>query len=347
MKRVSKDNVEEMAKRMAKTSYSSPGIVFKVAFEQLESYPNLIDAFVGCAEYFTEMSYDVLVWSLMNSLGKSRSRTQSDHALTTSKWLQALSRFSGKVFRKYLALDPTPVLQYVNDQLYRGNSTDLIILKEFISSMGGIVDALDFTDQQILSMTGGERLRRATLIAAQDRRFDNIEPSKRLTQALVESKLAARLLINLAQYRQAAIFQVPEDEAHIKFLSTIVDDSQQALIRYLDFLWSNLSPAAFDELVPSISQLMSSFGLDPSLAFLIGRSSLSHRMFPWSSKKGAINETPAQQPKPADNDGDVDMDDSKGADDTNATPEAPVIDSQVRATSINQNSRLTKFPEIR
>lgn len=329
MKRVSKENVAEMAKRMAKTSYSSPGIVFKVAFEQLESYPNLIDAFVGCAEFFTEMSYDVLVWSLMNSLGKSRSRTQSEHALTTSKWLQALSRFSGKVFRKYLALDPTPVLLYVNDQLHRGNSTDLIILKEFISSMGGIVDTLDFTDQQILSMAGGERLCRATLIAAQDRRFDNIKSSERLIQALVDSNLAARFLINLAQYRQAAIFQVPEDEAHIKYLSTIVDDSQQALIRYLDFLWSNLSPSAFDDFVPPVSELMTSFGLDPSLAFLIGRASLSHRMFPWSSKKTIESDPKAQTTKDPETDGDVDMEEAKGTNGSAATPENGSVETQV------------------
>ncbi|KAG6015939.1 hypothetical protein E4U43_004473 [Claviceps pusilla] len=246
MKRVSLTNLSEMAKQLAKTSYSSPGIVFRVAFEQLESYPNLIEAFVECAKYFTDLSYDVLVWSLLSSLGKSRSRTQAEHALTTSKWLQALSRFSGKVFRRYQLLSPTPVLQYVNDQLFRGNSTDMIILKEFISSMGGIVDAADFTDYQVLSMAGGAWLRRHTLIRAQDRRFDNVKSSKRLIQALEKSNLAARLLLNLAQYRQAAIFQVPEDEAHIKYLSTVVDDSHQILIQYLDFLWSNLEPNAFD-----------------------------------------------------------------------------------------------------
>ncbi|KHN99821.1 tho2 protein [Metarhizium album ARSEF 1941] len=286
MKRVSLTNLSEMAKQLAKTSYSSPGIVFRVAFEQLESYPNLIEAFVECAKYFTDLSYDVLIWSLLSSLGKSRSRTQAEHALTTSKWLQALSRFSGKVFRRYPVLSPTPILQYVNDQLFRGNATDLIILKEFVSSMGGIVDSVDFTDYQVLSMAGGACLRRHTLIRAQDRRFDNVKSSKRLIQALVDSKLAANLLLNLAQYRQAAIFQVPEDEAHIKYLSSVVDDSHQTLIQYLDLLWSNLDPGTFDAIVPSISELIATYGLDTSLAFLIGRTSLGHRIFPWKEGKG-------------------------------------------------------------
>lgn len=302
MKRVSLTNLSEMAKKLAKTSYSSPGIVFRVAFEQLESYPNLIEAFVECAKYFTDLSYDVLVWSLLNSLGKSRSRTQADHALTTSKWLQALSKFSGRVFRRYTVLNATPVLQYVNHQLLKGNSTDLIILKELIASMGGIIDQTNFTDYQILSMAGGPGLRRHTLLRAQDKRYDNIKSSRRLIQALTDSKLASQLLINLAQYRQAAIFKVPEDEAHIKYLSSMIDDSHQVLIQYLDLLWSNVSPATFDELFPSIAELIKSYGLDAGLAFMIGRTSLSHRMFPWKPKE---NEGTAATEK--DKDGDVAM----------------------------------------
>lgn len=324
MKRVSLTNLSEMAMRLAKTSYASPGIVFKVAFEQLEVYSNLIEAFVECAKYFTDLSYDVLVWSLLNSLGKSRSRTQADHALTTSKWLQALSRFSGKVFRRYPVLDPTPVLKYVDNQLFDGNSTDLIILKEFVSSMGGIVDAADFTDYQVLSMAGGSWLRRHTLLRAQDRRFDNATSSKLLIQALVNSKLASRLLINLAQYRQAAIFRVPEDEAHIKYLSSMVDESHQTLIQYLDFLWSNLDHTSFDAIVPSIPKLMTVFGLDTSLAFLIGRASLAHRMFPWKETGTKRDVVQARKP-PTDREGDVAMVDPKPPEEVINGPAPPEV----------------------
>lgn len=335
MKRVSLTNLSEMAKQLAKTSYSSPGIVFRVAFEQLESYPNLIDAFVECAKYFTDLSYDVLVWSLMSSLGKSRSRTQAEHALTTSKWLQALSRFSGRVFRRYTVLNATPVLQYVNHQLIQGNSTDLIILKELITSMGGIVDSVDFTDLQILSMAGGEYLRRHTLIRGQDKRFENIKSSKRLIQALTESKLAAQLLINLAQYRQAAPFQVPEDEAHIKYLSSMIDDSHRILVQYLDLLWSNMDPSTFDDLVPSIPELIHSYGLDPSLAFLIGRASLSHRMHPWKQKKVDEAKEKAQVTQSTDKEGDVSMSDTPAASGGNETPSQEAVQAEEQAGAQN------------
>lgn len=310
MKRVSLTNLSEMAKRLAKTSYSSPGIVFKVAFEQLEVYSNLIEAFVECAKYFTDLSYDVLVWSLMNSLGKSRNRTQEEHALTTSKWLQALSRFSGKVFRRYSVLSPVPVLKYVEEQLFHDNSTDLIILKEFLSSMGGIVDAVDFTDSQITAMAGGFSLRRQTLIRAQDKRFENIKSSARLMQALSDSRLGTRLLINLAQFRQGATYRVPEEEAHIKYLSSLIDDSQQTLAQFIDFLWSNLDAAGYDAVVPSIPELIRSYGLSVDIAFLLGRASLGHQMFPWKDVK-AKREAAEASKALVDKEGDVSMCDAK------------------------------------
>ena len=157
-------------------------------------------------------------------------------------------------------------------------------------------------------MAGGAWLKRYTLIRAQDRRFDNVKSSKRLIQALVESNLAARLLLNLAQYRQAAIFQVPEDEAHIKYLSSVIDESHQTVIQYLDLLWSNLNPPVFDTIVPSIPDLIDSYGLDPSIAFLIGRASLGHRIFPWKEGRSRKKEHAA---KPVnDKEGDVNMSES-------------------------------------
>ncbi|TDZ32033.1 THO complex subunit 2 [Colletotrichum spinosum] len=311
MKRISLTNLSEMAKSLAKTSYSSPGIVFKEALSQIESYANLIEAFVECAKYFTDLAYDVLVWSLMSSLGgKQRSRTQESSILLTSKWLQALSKFAGKAFKRYSVLDSTPILQYVNDQLFQGNSTDLIILKELVASMGGVVQVLDFTDEQILALSGGELLRRQTLLSLQDRRFESARSAKRFVQSLIDSKLAGRLLINIAQYRQAAIYKLPDDEAHIKYIGSVIDDSHQILVQYLDLLRTNLEPQQFDTLVPTITHLMSEFGLDASLAFLIGRDGVAHNMF-------------AKRSEPAtDTEGDVPMDQpGDAAPETTMTPQ--------------------------
>ncbi|KAI0022724.1 transcription factor/nuclear export subunit protein 2-domain-containing protein [Xylariomycetidae sp. FL0641] len=331
LKRLALDNVPMSAKKLAKVALSAPGIVCKVALDQIEAYTNLIEAFVECTKYFTDLGYDILIWSLLSSLGgKQRSRTQETSILLTSRWLQALSRFSGKVFCRYALMDPTPVLLYVNDQVARGNSTDLVILRELITSMAGIVSDADFTDAQLVALSGGEVLRRQTLIGLGDKRFETGKSAARLMTALVQAHIAPRLLTNMAQFRQSAIYRVTEEEAHIKYLATLVDDSHQALIQYIELLRSNLSPEDFDARIPNIPSLMKDFGLDPNLAFMIGRGSLTYYMTGRGDK--------APRKSSADADGDSVMDVNGGSNAATPAPQESDDKMQVDAPDENRNS---------
>lgn len=275
MKRISMTNITTMARKLSKAAFSSPGIVFRVALGQIEEYSNLTEVVIECAKYFTYLGYDVLLWSLMSSIGgKDRNRSSSEFALLPSQWLLALSRFAGKVFKRYKVMNPSPILQFVNNQLHQGNSKDLVILKELISQMSGIVPNTDFTDAQLAGMTGWDNLRRITLIRLQDKRYESVNTSKRFIKALTDTRLAGELLISIAQYRQAAIYSVPDDEANVKVLSSMIDDTQTILLQYLDLLRSNFSIEEFDKHVPGIPELLTDFGLQPTLAFMIGRSSV-------------------------------------------------------------------------
>jgi THO complex subunit 2 len=88
----------------------------------------------------------------------------------------------------------------------------------------------------------------------------------------------------------------------------MVDDSQQTLAQYLDFLRSNLDPAAFDVQVPSIDQLMTKYGLDISFAFLIGRASLSQKLMPKDDQSRSQPSQPTRE-----DGGDVAMSDAPSA----------------------------------
>lgn len=347
LKRLSLENLSTMAKKLAKTAYASPGVVFKTAFDQIEAYPNLIEAFVECARYLTDLGYDVLTWSLMSALGgKARSRTQETSVLLTSKWLQALSRFSGKVFKRYQHMKPLPVLQYVNNQLSKGNSTDLVILRELISTMAGVVPDVDFTDVQMRAMTGGEVLRRQTLISLGDRRDVSVHGAERLMQSLMDTKLAGRLLVNLAQYRQSALYKLPEDESHVKYLATIMDEVHQAMTQYLDFLRSNLSPDQFDANIPSIAELMTGYGLDVDLAFMVGRASLAYRMA--NSKVAALSHVKDDRSdnqltqEGADTDGDLAM--KGGSSDSVVAKEDPGKDEHEDKMVLDENASTAPSP---
>ncbi len=275
LKRISRTNVKPMARALAKVAYASPGVVFEVAIAQIESYDNLVETVVECARYFTYLGYDVLSWSLMNSLGSGgRTRVQDD-GLGISRWLAALSLFAGKIFKRYSVMSPTPILQYVAEQLHRGNRTDLVVLRELTNSMAGIVSDTDFNESQVQSMAGGKVLQAQTMLQILDKRHESKTTAKRLIKSLTDPGLAGQILVSIVQERQTCIYRVPEADAELKLLGNIFDEVHRILVQYLDLLRSNLSTEEFDYHVPNITQLINDYGIEPNVAFWIGRPNLT------------------------------------------------------------------------
>lgn len=321
LKRISKTNLKPMAKSLAKVATASPGIVFTVAIGQIESYDNLVEVVVECTRYFTYLGYDVLTWSLMSSLGaRGRDRVQADGMLT-SKWLSALSLFAGKAFKRYSVMNPTPILQYVTEQLRLGNSTDLIVLEEITTSMAGIVSDTNFNDAQVQCMAGGRLLQAQTMLQLLDKRHESSTSAKRLMRSLVDPKLAGQLLISIAQERQTCVFKIPESDAHLKLLGNLFDEIHRVLTQYLDLLRSNLSVKEFDSLIPDVSRLISEFGIEPSVAFWISRPSIARHIEEYDAK--AVERSLEKKPPPPATNEDVTMEDSA---DTHEDP-SPVKES--------------------
>ncbi|QGA14539.1 hypothetical protein EYB26_002194 [Talaromyces marneffei] len=274
LKRLSKTNIKAMARALAEIAYANPGIVINVEITQIESYDNLIDVVVECARYFTDLGYDILAWALINSLGQQgRSRVQQG-GLLTSRWLNALSTFTGKAFKRYSVLNPTPILQYVLEQLQHQNSTDLIVLERIISAMAGIVTDTNFNEAQIQGMAGGNLLQSQTMLQLLDKRHESRTTSKRLMKALTDSKMAGQLLIAIAQERLLCVYRDSEMVPELKLLGNIFDEIHRILTQYLDLLRSNLTVEEFDSFVPSLPDLLGDFGLQPDIAFWIMRPSI-------------------------------------------------------------------------
>ena len=278
LKRLSKTNIRPMARALAKIAFANPGIVINVAISQIESYENLIEVVVECARYFTNLGYDVLTWGLISSLGqKGRSRVQ-ESGLLTSRWLNALATFAGRTFRRYSVMDPTPVLQYVVEQLRHNNSTDLIVLEQTISSMAGIITDTNFNESQIQAMTGGEVLQAQTILQLLDKRHESKTTSKRLMKSLTVSKLAGQLLIAIAQERWTCVFKESDGSDELKLLGNVFDEIHRILAQYLDLLRSNLTIDEFDAFVPDLASLVREFGVQPEIAFWIRRPSVAKRI---------------------------------------------------------------------
>ncbi|KAB2569216.1 THO complex subunit 2, partial [Lasiodiplodia theobromae] len=317
LKRISKTNTKQMARALAKVAYSSPGIVFKVALNQIESYDNLVHVIVECARYFTYLGYDVLTWSLMSSLGGKGRPRQQDDGMLTSRWLQSLSFFAGSVFKRYTVMNATPILQYVTYQLRNGNTTDLDVLEQIMTQMTGIPMEPTFTENQLQGMAGGDLIQAQILEQIQD--FRNQPgfkgPAKRLLRALVEPGLAGQLLIAIAQERQLFPHSELLADAPLKVLGVNMDRLTRIFFQYLEALRSNLSVKEFDAAIPDVVSLMSEFGIDTNIAFAVCRHSLSQAVLDVDmiaaeeDKKQKEEAKTEEQGKPATN-GDVDMDDA-------------------------------------
>jgi THO complex subunit 2 len=278
LKRISKTNLRPMARALAKIAYANPHIVITTALNQIEVYDSIADTFVEGARYFTDLGYDILTWALISSMARAgRSRVQ-EGGIFTSKWLAALASFTGKIFRRYNFMRPGPVLQYVADQLGKGNSRDLVVLEQIILSMAGITTDTNYNDAQIQAMGGGELLQSQTILQLHDRRHESRLTSKRLMRSLRDMGLTGKLLISLAQRRQACVFDSESEETNLKVLGNTFDELHRVMVQYLDLLRSNLSLEELQSIIPDVVELLLDYGLNPEVAFWISRPIIAQRM---------------------------------------------------------------------
>lgn len=269
LKKISKENIRPMARSLARIAYANPHIVITTALPQIESYDSIANVFVEGIRYFTDLGYDVLTWALVISMGQEdRVSIQAD-GIFTSRWLTALSKFIGTVYRRYNLMKPGPLLQYVAQQLEKGKSTDLIILEQLIIAMSGISSDLTYNDTQLLAMGGGPLMQSQTMMQLLDERHTRKGTAKRLTKALNDCGLVSTLLLAMAQQRQACIFQ--EGDAPLKAIGHQFDEITRILAQYLDLLRTNLSIEEFSTLIPSVASMLTEWDIPSEIAFWITR----------------------------------------------------------------------------
>lgn len=286
LRRVSNDTGKKQSRALGRISLASPGVVMAEMISQLENYSNMIPALVECTRYFSSLAYDVLTWSLINSLrGAGRSRIQADGMLT-SPWLQALSQFVAALFTRYTHLNPSPLLQYLASELRVGNSTDLEMFEQMLAEMAGIRSDVEFNDSQVVAMAGGDLLQSHIMQQLSDTRHVKKASAKRLIKALSDPGLIGQCLIAIAQERQMYQHRTNETQLSIpnattmplKVLGNNVDKIQAVFAQYLDVLRNNLKPEEFEACVPNAISLIQEFGLDPGVALTMCRVALRGRM---------------------------------------------------------------------
>ena len=265
LRRLSHNTIDTLSGTVAKIAHSNPCIFFANAVNQIMAYDNLASVVVQALRYATNMGFDVLVYIILDALANPHKDRVKDDGVNTSDWLQSaftlltrlprvltfvtgLASFTGMLFRRYSA-DLSPLLKYIVHQLYSGQTTEIVVLRELIWKMAGIEPLPTLSDSQIAAMAGGPTLRiEAVASSARGARLDPgdavLKGPQRLGKALLDSQLALPLLVQVAQQRQSAVYKIPD--AHLKSLASLYDAVSQSFASPMTRLLKiSIRPTAF------------------------------------------------------------------------------------------------------
>ena len=305
LKRISKTNAKDFGRLLAKSSHTNPCIVLTIALNQIESYDNLVEVVIEASRYFTMLTFDVLSFVLVSLLSADGKEKLKADKTNIAHWLQSLSAFTAKIYKRYSHLDPSPILVLLTKQLLQRSSLDLIILEDLLREMAGVGLSNDLSDEQLEGCTGGATLKSIALCLVNDSQSDSTKSALRLLQALDRSRLTLPLLVLTARQAVAISFVVPDAEAHLKLLSNLTDhvswsralqirsmltillQCHQTFVQYLEVLTTFLPIDSFAALIPSAHTLLRQYGLDLVSTFAILRPLVSVAV-QVSSPSGAI-----------------------------------------------------------
>lgn len=229
---------------------------------------------VDSLKFLTSVSYDVLVFCVIEALADPRKdRTKHDGA-TISPWLLSLANFCCALVKKYNVELPG-LLQFIANQLKAERNLDLLILKEIVNKMAGIEATEEMTNEQLAALAGGELLRAECGYFNQVR--NTKKSSNRLKDALLQDNMAMPLCMLMAQQRNCILYN-EQEHSHLKLVGKLYDQCQETLVQYGSFLSNNLSIDDYSNFVPSLEKLITEFNLSTDVAFFLVRPMILHHI---------------------------------------------------------------------
>ncbi|XP_016465502.1 THO complex subunit 2 isoform X1 [Nicotiana tabacum] len=274
LKRLAKENLKQLGRMVAKLAHANPMTVLRTIVHQIEAYRDMITPVVDAFKYLTQLEYDILEYVVIERLAQSGREKLKDDGLNLCDWLQSLASFWGHLCKKYPSMELRGLFQYLVNQLKRGNGIELVFMQELIQQMANVHYTENMTEEQLDAMAGSDTLRyQATSFGITRNNKALIKSTNRLRDSLLpkdEPMLAIPLLLLIAQHRSVVVINA--EAPYIKMVSEQFDRCHGALLQYVEFLSSAVTPtAAYALLVPALDELVHVYHLDPEVAFLIYR----------------------------------------------------------------------------
>ena len=310
LKRISKDNIQDTGRQLAKTSHNNPLVVFTDILGKIESYDNMISMMVDTFQFVTRLSLDVMGYCLLFSLGggdevgqKNRTRMVG---LNTEQWLASLETFTGAFYRKFPDVELKGILFYLTKRFQEGESSELGVLRSLIKTVGGygFVDydsTASLSDLQLDGRCGSRLLKRETSSFGV---IDDInrKASQHLRSVLQEGDLGVIILILLSQIRSRVLYSKPSDttKEHVKVIGNKYDDCEAVMCLLLEYLSDSSDDSnakeKFAASMPSLSELHEMYGVDTSVSWMLCRPLVRKSLFYMDDSKLANKASEGEPP---------------------------------------------------
>ena len=152
------------ARMLAKASHSAPLAVAAAIAAQAEAYPNMAEPSVEALKYCSPLTMDAMGFVLLDRLASSRRPKLKDDGVNIADWLASLAAFAGCLCRRWPErVAARPLVQYVANTLKECDPYDLLVLKELLTTMGGVPTVADLSEAQVEALAGGSVLRELAL----------------------------------------------------------------------------------------------------------------------------------------------------------------------------------------
>lgn len=278
LKRLSKENILQMMRRIAKISFANPLPCLLTILQQIESYDNLINLVVETARYFNTYCWDALLLAILVRLTASGRSSMQEDGLNDRQWILSLSTFIGKICQRYPScIDLKTLLVFLLKSLYNKDSVGVVVLRELFASMGGIQGLSNLTLNQVDMINCGFSLEKIVYRTINDLRYERRKSGCILFETLIELDAINELLILLSQLCEDVVYK--SDYSHLKLLSSKNDDLITVMHLFLMTISFFGDRKNMSELLLPISELVNTYGVPPQWAFELWKPILRSKLF--------------------------------------------------------------------
>jgi len=300
LKRLSKDNIRDMSRQLAKVTHSNPLVVFATILSQIESYDNMVEVMVEALRFVNPLGLDVLGHCVLGRLSGTsggminRNRLKED-GVNVSQWLQSLETFAGEFYKARPFVEFRGILYYLIGRLKVGNVMELGMLRTLLKVAGGYSfadysPAASLNETQLDGRSGSVALQRETMSFGIVENTNSVACSC-VRNVLQTDGLGVSLLILIAQARDRIIFDSGKGAfKDVKLVGNLHDTCQVVMSILLEFLTnqedakdssgknastgSNDNVTVYSKFLPSLQDLQNLYGLDMATIWLLCRPSV-------------------------------------------------------------------------